>query len=198
MFQVKLWNIHCDRGSLINCCLSEIDISFDVDVLTVGEDGEPEGALVISRRCPSFGPIPVIVRAFSYSQYQAFRSSFSSPIGQEAPELTTSFPQLPETATPNEDFNATSHSFLVQDQNGATLVPVHLLFVLDDTEPEFTEGFVVFLEVPAAVGPSSITVSNSLVLINIKDNDRTLLITHYSFCNSLSERRDVFFLPGSC
>ena len=157
---------------------SEFEISFHADVATAEEDSSSETLLIISRQGSSFGPIPVIVRAFTFGQYESFRGSFNSPIGQEAPDLPD---DLPDPAAANDDFNSSAQSFVLPDEISLTFVPVRSLFVLDDTEAEFTEGFVLFLEVAVEeLDPrdrNSITVTNSLVLINIEDDDRMLITT---------------------
>ena len=157
---------------------SEFEISFNVDVAYAAEDSSTETELKISQQGSSFGSIPVIVRAFTFSRYESFRGSFNSSIGQEAPDLPD---QRLDPAAANDDFNSSAQSFVVPDESIEISVPVRSLFVLDDDQAEFTEGFVLFLEV--AVGEldprdrNSITVTNSLVLIKIVDDDRMLITT---------------------
>ena len=63
-------------------------------------------------------------------------------------------------------------------ENLALLVPLFDI-VLDDTIPEFTEGFVLYVGVDEArLDPRDldiISVTNPLVLVYIDDNDRTSL-----------------------
>ncbi|CAI8024290.1 hypothetical protein GBAR_LOCUS14117 [Geodia barretti] len=131
---------------------SEFEISFDADVATAEEDSSSETLLIISRQGSSFGPIPVIVRAFTFGQYESFRGSFNSPIGQEAPDLPD---DLPDPAAANDDFNSSAQSFVLPDEISLTFVPV----AVEELDPR---------------DRNSITVTNSLVLINIEDDDRPL------------------------
>ena len=162
---------------------SSADISLSTDYVSVREDGVQENMLFISLRGSLSEPVPVILRPFTFSQYQSFRSNFSSSIGQEAPDLSTTFPQLPDPATATDDFNQDLLlDFLVTDGTAPIMVSIGSL-VVNDTEAEFTEGFVLFMEVlyPDPRDRGSISVTNSLVLIGIEDNDRMSLTSPLLF-----------------
>ena len=153
-------------------------VSFNTDVFSTGEDGITGSPLFISQSGPSFFPVVVRVRALSFSQYQFHSTNYTSFIGLKAPDLSTTFPQLPDPASAGDDFNSSVQSYVIAGEGSATLIPIPSL-VVDDSESEFTEGFVLFLEVrEGQLDPRDedrITVSNSLVLINIEDNDRTFI-----------------------
>ena len=102
-----------------------------------------------------------------------YSANFSSSVGLEAPDLATVFPQRPPSASA-DDFSYSEMSYTI-DPTSSLVLDISGLAV-DDSQAEFNEGFVLFLEVAEdeldPLDRDRVLVPNPLVLVNIEDNDR--------------------------
>ena len=163
-------------------------MQFDTDVVSTPEDGSSSNFLVVSLRGTPSAAIVVTPRLLTFSQYQSYRANFSSSFGLQAPDLSTSFPQLPSPASV-DDFLPSVSQLRLTNSGSATLIPLSGL-VVDDSEAEFTEGFVVFLEISEDDSDqrdlARLTAPVPLALVTIEDNDRMLCIPECSKYCTLS------------